>query len=427
MSLAARFTALLTTLAVLTGCQTTGSVSREYREALKSNRKLDHATTTTVFILVDGLSTEILRAGLREGQTPAIKSFFSLATESGFKFQLARTAFPSLTYPNLTSVLTGSGVSQHGIIGNRIRLNGSVLNFETITSWSTLDQLVEDRTVFSRLREKNLTSISYSYPFPVDTTAHVEKTIDAGLHYIEERYDEIDRHSIESLDYLLTRADVETWPRFVFLHLIGIDALSHKYGPGDSRVTEYLETVDARLHRLFETLETRTAGTDRVFNVALTSDHGSQTIERSLDVTSLVTRLDDRIQILQDNRIATLTFPASYSMSAKRGFAKELLQVQDLQATILRTPDGPETFARSAKPLTADEDLLWPAIEDYFESPNAPDLVLLPKNHIDFSGDYAGNHGGFTSDEMLVPLLLKNVAAPDETVPTQELLKLLGF
>ena len=420
-------TSLLIALAVLPACQTTGGVSRDYKEALKSNRELENRKTTTVLILVDGLSKDILSTSLREKRVPSLRSFFSLGTESGFKFQLARAAFPSLTYPNLTSILTGLPVSNHGVIGNRILIDGDLVNFENVLSWRTLDQLVEDKTVFSRLRAKNLTSVSCSYPFPTDTTAHVEKSVDAGLHYIEERYDEIDRHSIESLDYLLTRTEAETWPGFVFLHLIGVDALSHAFGPDDTRVQDYLETLDSRLQSLFSTLESKIEESSQTYTVVLTSDHGSQKIERSIDVSSFVTRLDRTIQLVQDNRIATLTFPASYSLSAKRGFAKELLQAKDLKATILKTPDGPETFTRTDAALTGNEDLLWPAVEDYFRSPNAPDLLLLTNDGVDFSGDYLGNHGGFTSDELLVPLLMRGVRVPHETVKTSDLLKLLGL
>ncbi|RYZ76780.1 MAG: alkaline phosphatase family protein [Proteobacteria bacterium] len=409
--------------ALLLSCQTPGSISRDYQRALETNHELQNDDQTTLLILVDGLSSATLSTSLKNSNAPNLKSFFRLSKAGDVSFQLARSSFPSLTYPNLTSILTASKVSEHGITGNRILVDGKTVNFENVLAWRTLDQLVEDHTVFHELTKQNKTSISYSYPFPRETTAHVEKTLQAGADYLDQRYTEIDTASITSLKRLLSETSSQQWPRFIFLHLIGVDALEHQYGPENERVQTYMKSLDEQLGEVFEIVAAGSA--DHETRTLLTADHGFQRIDKGLDLTSIISKLGSEIRLVQDNRVASLYFPTAMPLAKRKEIAEGLLQIPELQATVLRMGKELRVYARSDKALTTDEDLLWPALEDFFKAPNAPDLLLLPKANIDFSGAYAGNHGGFTSEEMLVPILSRGFKLPDTVFSTSDLLRLL--
>ena len=73
-----------------------------------------------------------------------------------------------------------------------------------------------------------------------------------------------------------------------------------------------------------------------------------------------------------------------------------------------------------------DDSFIVPALVDYFSNPASPDMVFVPDDHSDFASGYAGNHGGFSREEMLVPVLTKDVDLTRGIHPTSDLLRAMG-
>ncbi|HEX7769407.1 MAG TPA: ectonucleotide pyrophosphatase/phosphodiesterase, partial [Dokdonella sp.] len=89
---------LLACLALLAGCA--------------SNPARERAADTLILISIDGFRADFLQ----RGQTPVLAS---LARE-GVRAESLRPAFPTLTFPNHYTLVTGLYPDHHGIINNRM-------------------------------------------------------------------------------------------------------------------------------------------------------------------------------------------------------------------------------------------------------------------------------------------------------------------
>jgi hypothetical protein len=439
----------------LSGCQTSSGVAAEYRDALET-KNFKEAKQTAIIFLVDGLSVSALQRGLKTGAVTHIAGYFPVAS-GGFK--LGRASFPSLTYPNLTSILTGETIAVHPIRGNRIPFeDDGELNFETFTSWRVLGRLVRNRTIFHSLSDRNESSVSFSYPFPRGSTAHQEKNFDAGLSYLEEDFAAVDTATIRSLENLLHE---EKWPRFIFVHLIGVDAIEHHLGPDQPAVVEYLSSLDAQLGPVFELLRSRRSKVQAL----LTADHGFQKTDFKVPLKDVLAKISPKVKLIEDNRIASLR-TGTMTESNRRALAENLLHVPHVSMTILKTDEALELFLAGGKKARIefapapcaggfaarfrwqaaatdgpyrcledfdrvssfkDDSFVVSSLAEYFKPSDSADIVVLPDADSDFSGEYKGNHGGLTAEEMLVPVLYRGFAMPTGTIPTSQVLKSMGL
>ncbi len=467
---------LMGAVAVLAlGCQTSRDVSFAYRDATYGGDNYQASDKTSVLFLVDGLSSEILKSSLLTGNIPQIAGAFTLSKKA--RFALGRAVFPSLTFPNITSILLGQSVAEHTITGNRVIVDGSVLDFENVTSWNELARTIQRRTIFAKLALRSQSSVSYAYAFSGGATAFQDKSVDAGVGYLENDFASIDVATIASLRRLLTETQVSKWPRFIFVHLIGVDALAHRYGPADPRVQAYLHDLDANLSEIFVLLDhpNGLSASSREVNYVMTADHGFKATPDHSPLEDVVARLNHKVRLIADNRVAPLFVDEPITNEARTVLARELLNVPHVGWAAVKSETAIDllkksgdhariTFAEKGCPggqaaarfewlgdqrandtttgapakdfaclsefdratSASDDSYIVPALVDYFASPQSPDMVFVADDHADFATGYAGNHGGLSRDEMLVPVLTKDVDLPRGIHPTYELLKVMG-
>ncbi len=462
---------------LLVSCQTSRAISFAYHDATYGGDQYKQSDQTSVLFLVDGLSSEILRTALQTAIVPHLADAFTLSRKA--RFQLGRAVFPSLTFPNITSILTGRSDAKHPIIGNRIYIDGGLINFENVASWPDLARLIQRRTIFTRLSAESESSVSYAYAFSGGATAGQEKTIESGVGYLENDFASVDLATLDSLKKLLTETQVSKWPRFIFVHLIGIDATAHHNGPLDSSVQSYLHQLDRELGEVFSILDHPNGleRSSRHVSYALTADHGFKTTPDHSPLDEVVMRLHRKFRLLADNRVAPLFIDEPMTSEEKLALAGALLQVPHVGWAAVKTVDTIELFRRNgqharisfAEPGCSDgqraahfewlhtdtddsseyasrtpkvytclkqfdlstgvddDSYIVPAFVDYFANPGSPDMVFIPDDHSDFAAGYAGNHGGITREEMLVPVLTKDIDLPRGIQPTYELIRLMDL
>jgi predicted AlkP superfamily pyrophosphatase or phosphodiesterase len=73
--------------------------------------------TPTLLISLDGLSAVKLDEYLKENQN---SNFQKLFVNEGVKAKSMKPAFPSLTFPNHYTLVTGQNVENHGIVANTV-------------------------------------------------------------------------------------------------------------------------------------------------------------------------------------------------------------------------------------------------------------------------------------------------------------------
>jgi hypothetical protein len=452
--------AFLALAALLNGCQSPSGVAEQFRNATEGSSLKDSKQTSVLF-LIDGLSVGALNSARSARTIPHISEYFGLRSRSNL--DLGRASFPSLTYPNIASILTGETVADQPIRGNHILFDDRVIDFENIVSWRILGRLVRDRTVFHELASRGETSVSFSYPFPRGATAHLEKNVDAGLSYFEKDYASIDADALTSLDALL---QADNWPRFIFVHLIGVDAIEHELGPGDPKVQAYLSELDLKLKPSFDLLRKRSSKVQ----VVLTADHGFQKTDFKVPLVEVMDKLNVGATVVTDNRMASIFTPITMSASSRKELAEGIAQSPHVSMTILKSGESLELFQSTGKAAKIDftpgpcssgfaarfqwrehrdsyrdedafhcledfdiasslsnDSFVVSSLAEYFKPAESPDIVVLPDAVSDFTGAYKGNHGGLTVEEMLVPILHRGIAWPQQTLPTSKIIKIMGL
>lgn len=439
-------------------CATRYSASESYRNSLDSRIQRTSPRTVVLF-LIDGLPVATLQQELKSDKLPRIKDYF---IESANKNYLLRTGFPSVTFPSIGSLLTEQSVDHHGIYGNKIILNQHEVDFESPLSFDKLNDFIRGKNIFNRLKEKNLRTVSLSFTFGEEAGTRTE-TLDpkAALAILGKDYSYVDTKFIDALENLLKITKPELWPDFIYVHLVGVDFLSHAYGPQSPSVKNYLQSLDKKLQKVFHLLnKAEYSGKRRIVSL-LTSDHGTdQTIHTRMDLQKL---LPNNVQLtIDEGRFASFNFPTHWQMDKKIEYAQRLSLNRDIDIIAFRENNsvhlisqkiqmqlsyGPSlchesTFSVSISSNStatycpkqipfAYNQTFYPYfisnMSEYFQAPGHPDLVIIPKSGVSFNQQEHGQHGGPTPTEIFVPLLIRNGMLPQgaDIMPLSEVLKFM--
>lgn len=437
---------LLIAIVVGIGCVSTHEPAEDYSKKISQRVPPLKVHSTVALILVDGLGAQVLSQNF--SRIPHIQKYFMV---SSVTFALAHSVFPSLTFPNLVSLLTKSPVNHHSVVGNQMLLRSPSqgtrrqLNYETHEDLQWLNQIKEPELVYSRLSQQNRVSASFAQSLNAGATARHPGDIRMASEYLDKNYFYIDQKNIRSMLTLLRSNPPEQWPEFIFLHLIGVDALAHDLGPNAPEVASYLEKLDQELKPLLALLES-TEKRGYSLGTILTADHGFMTVKTFFDLSTLIKEISPETEVMNEGRLAALYFSESElaNDAGRPLLMKKLAHLRDVQLTGLRRGNMVTIFTKTNEwHFQGVQDLTCPhfqlrinvnnqescldqikkvellgtalppfAIENllsYLMAPQAPDAVVLASDGVSFSEKYRGLHGGLTEREILVPLLLRGV------------------
>ena len=222
---------------------------------------------SVVLVSLDGTTWDALHAA----DTPT----FARLEDGGVRASLV-PVFPSNTFPNHVSLVTGVAPERHGIVNNDFRdpARGDYRKSPD-ANWMEVEPL------WSLLARAGLPSASFHWvgsegawhgngprywkPFDPDTPEH---------------------DKVEQILAWLDLPDPAERPRLVTAYFRGGDSAGHRYGPGAPEVLRDLEEQDAALARLVAGLEAR--GGSRFATLLLVSDHGMAKVEHNVALASLL-------------------------------------------------------------------------------------------------------------------------------------------
>lgn len=237
---------------------------------------------TTILISLDGFRADFLERGL----TPSLSSFLS----SGVSPKYMLPSFPSVTFPNHWTLITGLYPSVHGVVGNSF--------------WD--DDLGEQFFYTDPARSMFPKWWTSTGAEPLWATAerqgirsaiHMWPGSEAGIQPEPTYLDDYNAH--EKLDNKVSRvlglldlpspfdtpADVEIdtdlqnpRPQFIALYVPDVDRDGHLYGPNSTEIRSTITEVDTMVGKLLSGLETRNLSD--IVNVVVVSDHGMATTSR---------------------------------------------------------------------------------------------------------------------------------------------------
>ncbi|UVO49829.1 ectonucleotide pyrophosphatase/phosphodiesterase [Sphingomonas sp. SUN019] len=244
----------------------------------------------TILISIDGFRPDYLDRGV----TPNLSR---LANE-GVTGPM-RPSFPSKTFPNHWSIVTGLTPDHHGIVANNFEDAGHPEEPFTMASddpfwWNAAEP------IWVTAEKAGIPTATMFWPganvawggtrakaWPNDVTGGTRP-------HDWQQFNQVipGAQRVRSvIDWL--RRPAATRPRFVTLYFDTVDTAGHTFGPGDPRTTQAVADVDAQIGELVTGL----AGLRQQANLVIVADHGmaATSSDRTIALDKVVAPADARI------------------------------------------------------------------------------------------------------------------------------------
>jgi len=240
-------------------------------------RKPAAAYSPLILISIDGYRADYVGRGL----SPNLAAL----ARDGVRAQALKPAFPTLTFPNHYTIVTGLYPDHHGIVNNRMLDPLSGKRFVSSDAKLAADPLWwggEPIWVGAERQGKHAATMFWpGSDYQID-----------GVR--PEFWKVFDRHvsAGERVDQVLRWLDLadSRRPDFITLYFDQVDHEGHDYGPASQQVDAAIAQVDAALGRLLDGLQQRHLRDTA--NLVIVSDHGMATTS---DERRIV--LDDMIDL----------------------------------------------------------------------------------------------------------------------------------
>jgi predicted AlkP superfamily pyrophosphatase or phosphodiesterase len=229
----------------------------------------------TILISLDGFRPDYLD----RGNTP---TFSALATD-GARGAM-RPSFPSLTYPNHYTLVTGKRPDHHGMVNNTLEdeaipgVSFSMSNQEAVGDGRWWDQA---KPIWVSAEQQGVHAGILFWP---GSEARIDGVRPSRWKVFDMKVSSNDR-----VDTLLSWIDAKAPPLgFATLYFDRTDTEGHHYGPDSPQVNAAAAEVDAAIGRLVAGLKAR--GLYRTTNLVVVADHGMapQPLSGLVEVSTLV-------------------------------------------------------------------------------------------------------------------------------------------
>eukprot|EP01030_Chromulinospumella_sphaerica_P017895 gene17895-17738_t len=213
----------------------------------------------TILVSIDGFRPDYLNAA----DAPTLSR---LASEGVLSPQGMRPSYPSLTFPNHYTLVTGKRPDHHGIVNNTMDVPGlgtfSLGKAEAVTDRRWWD---EAEPLWVTAEKAGVRTGTMFWPGSEADIRGVRPT----------RWSKFDHDmpSAQRVDVLLGWLDEPGFkPGFATLYFDVVDTAGHRFGPGAPEVTAAVKDVDTALIRLLDGLKAR--GLEGKVNLVIVADHG---------------------------------------------------------------------------------------------------------------------------------------------------------
>ncbi len=334
-----------------------------------------------VLMVVDGLGFEYLS---EYGKNTILKSFTKDAVTS---------VFPPSTGSAITTFITGLPPQQHAVTGwyvflKEYGLMSRILPFTSVADWNVIEtdiaHVVNVKSLFWGMKRKRTVVVGEQI---IDSVFSKQTTGNARRIAYQDLWSFFD-----TLEVTLEKNDQ---PSYIYSYWPELDSIAHMLGVGSQEAQDHLQEFDQHLERFIDSIQ----GTDTT--LIITSDHGIHDIERqNLIITSDHPALLDclTLPLCGDTRSAYCYVRPSRVSEFERYVTSELGDACDLHKSDSLIDENwfglfePHPMLSSR---VGDYTMIFKdgyAILNEFPGQEPPALL--------------GHHGGTSSEEMNVPLIL---------------------
>lgn len=213
---------------------------------------------TTLLISLDGFRADFLSRHL----SPTLSAFVA----SGLSPRFLTPSFPSVTFPNHWTLVTGLYPESHGIVGNTFWDPNMKKEFYYTDPARSLGKVWwGGEPVWATAERQGLKSAVHMWPGS-------EATNGWGASYVDHfnGTEALDRKAARILEWL--DMPLSERPQFIAAYVPNIDVVGHKFGPNTTETDNVIKAVDGMIGNLLAGLEQRNI-TDLI-NIIIVSDHG---------------------------------------------------------------------------------------------------------------------------------------------------------
>ncbi|MCJ1401926.1 hypothetical protein MMC11_005143 [Xylographa trunciseda] len=240
---------------------------------------------TTILISLDGFRADFLDRGL----TPTLKSFIA----EGVSPRYMLPSFPSVTFPNHYTLVTGLYPESHGVVGNSFWDTDLQEEFYYTDPARSMQPKwwLGGEPIWVTAAKQDVMSAIHMWP---GSEAHIQiepAFLDKynGTEVLSRKVDRILQFVDLPGEYDSNAASVAIpRPQFVAFYVPNVDAHGHLDGPNSTAIRTTIHDVDKMLNDLFTGLQERNL-TD-IINIVVVSDHGMATtsVDRLIQLEDLV-------------------------------------------------------------------------------------------------------------------------------------------
>lgn len=220
---------------------------------------------TTILISLDGFHPHYISPKL----TPNLNKL--MHSDYGAPYMVP--SFPSSTFPNHWTLITGLYPSEHGIVGNTFydpQLDKQFVNTDPKKGGLDPDFWQGGEPIWQTAFKQGINSAVHMWP-----GSEVPGVgIDGGGPLEVDRYNgsEVLSSKVKRVMSWLDREDINTRPELILTYVPTIDLYGHKYGISGPELTEALSYVDDFIGLMQAELAHRNL--DDIVNLIIVSDHG---------------------------------------------------------------------------------------------------------------------------------------------------------
>lgn len=227
-----------------------------------------------VLVSLDGFRWDYVNRGI----TPNLQKMI----DGGVHALSLRAAFPTKTFPNHVTLVTGMYPQNHGIIGNSFPDPYSGRYYVMGKEESRDPYWYQGELFWETAARSGIKSASYFW-----VASELTDSARRPTYYKKYQHDEPYTERVDTVVKWLTMEENER-PRFITLYMHETDSYGHEFGPNSPQLDSAVARVDSVIGYMYEQLEE--AGMKDSVNVIIVSDHGMTEIslERSVNIEGML-------------------------------------------------------------------------------------------------------------------------------------------
>jgi len=282
--------------------------------------------TTVIMISLDGTTP----ADLHATELPALAGL----ADRGAAADRLIPVFPSNTFPNHVSLVTGVSPAVHGIVNNVfLDPERGLFRYSNDPSW------IETEPIWSIASRHGIVSAAYHWIGSEGPWRNGR----GPAHWVAFDADTDEDAKVTRILEWLDIRDPARRPRLITSWFRGADGAAHRHGPGSPEARRLLRSQDRALARLVAGLEERRAFETSILLVV--SDHGMAPVVRTIDLAAALRSSGVDARVYGGGGLATLSTGGQTAVTRR---AAELLRSLGLEV-LWPGPASPDPRLRNPR------------------------------------------------------------------------------